>query len=227
MTFPVEWVETVFQTANASVSLCGISSPAGPSATVTASQADAIATLQGQFADAMEMSASPETVADYLNRHQQWFAATAAPLRVEPLGPDSYAMTLGRFGSLGHEVEPCFGLELVNDGRDYRIRTVPVPGQAFNGYEVDFNAVMVLQPAMSALPEHPLLTHVEWHLSLQVQLHLPRFLQALPRNLVQQSGDRLLHQIVRQISRRLTKRVQQDFHAGLGLPLPPRRPSHG
>jgi hypothetical protein len=64
---------------------------------------------------------------------------------------------------------------------------------------------------------------VEWQLSLQVQLKLPRFLQALPRSLVQQSGDRLLWQIVRQISRRLTRRVQQDFHTSLGLPVPSQR----
>jgi hypothetical protein len=226
MTFPVEWVEIVFQTANASVSFSGVSTSAGPSATVTGPKTGGVATLQGQFADAMAMTAPPEAVAEYLNRHPQWFATAATPLKVEPLGPNSYAMTLGRFGALGHEVEPCFGLELVNSGQDYRIRTVPVPGQTNIGYEVDFNAVMVLNPAPSASAGHPLITQVEWQLCLEVQLQLPRFLQALPHNLVQQSGDRLLHQIVRQISRRLTQRVQQDFHTRLGLPLPPRRPVH-
>ena len=37
------------------------------------------------------------------------------------------------------------------------------------------------------------------------------------------SGDHLLRQIVRQISRRLTWKVQEDFHATHGLECPPRR----
>jgi hypothetical protein len=167
----------------------------------------------------MVMNAPTETVATYLQRHREWFTTCATPLQVTPLGPDSYAMTLGRFGALGYELEPCFGLELVNDGQQqYWIRTVPVPGQTSATYDVDFNARMVLQPMVAEAS--PLTTQVEWQLSLQVQLQLPRFLQAVPRSLVQQSGDHLLQQIVRQISRRLTRRVQQDFHTGLGLPLP-------
>jgi Protein of unknown function (DUF1997). len=45
----------------------------------------------------------------------------------------------------------------------------------------------------------------------------------LPDGLVQSSGDRLLRQIVRQISRRLTWKVQEDFHGSHGLVCPPRR----
>jgi hypothetical protein len=45
----------------------------------------------------------------------------------------------------------------------------------------------------------------------------------LPDNLVQSSGDHLLKQIVRQISRRLTWKVQEDFHASHDLSCPPRR----
>jgi hypothetical protein len=45
----------------------------------------------------------------------------------------------------------------------------------------------------------------------------------LPEGLVQTSGDRLLRQIVRQVSRRLTWKVQEDFHASHGIPCPPRR----
>jgi hypothetical protein len=45
----------------------------------------------------------------------------------------------------------------------------------------------------------------------------------LPDPLVQTSGDHLLRQIVRQISRKLTWKVQEDFHASHGIPCPPRR----
>jgi hypothetical protein len=37
---------------------------------------------------------------------------------------------------------------------------------------------------------------------------------------VQSTGDRLLNQIVRQVSRRLTRKVQEDFHQSLGIELP-------
>ncbi|WP_425461531.1 DUF1997 domain-containing protein, partial [Hyella patelloides] len=37
---------------------------------------------------------------------------------------------------------------------------------------------------------------------------------------MQNTGDRLLAQIVRQISPRLTYKVQQDFHSSKGLPIP-------
>jgi len=40
---------------------------------------------------------------------------------------------------------------------------------------------------------------------------------------VQSSGDHLLRQIVRQISRKLTWKVQEDFHATHKLECPPRR----
>jgi hypothetical protein len=45
----------------------------------------------------------------------------------------------------------------------------------------------------------------------------------LPEGLVQSSGDHLLKQIVRQISRKLTWKVQEDFHASHNLECPPRR----
>jgi hypothetical protein len=61
---------------------------------------------------------------------------------------------------------------------------------------------------------------VEWELDLTVTVQFPRFIQRLSKSLVQTTGDRLLRQIVRQISRRLTYKVQEDFHFTLGLPMP-------
>jgi hypothetical protein len=40
--------------------------------------------------------------------------------------------------------------------------------------------------------------------------------------LIKSTGDRLLTEIVRQVSPRLTYKVQQDFHEQRGLPLPPK-----
>jgi hypothetical protein len=41
----------------------------------------------------------------------------------------------------------------------------------------------------------------------------PKFIRRLPQGLIQGTGDRVLAQIVRQVSRRLTAKVQDDFHA--------------
>ncbi|MFM9099941.1 MAG: DUF1997 domain-containing protein, partial [Cyanobium sp.] len=66
-------------------------------------------------------------------------------------------------------------------------------------------------------------TLVRWQLDLAVWIRLPAMINLLPDGLVQSSGDHLLRQIVRQISRRLTWKVQEDFHGSHGLPCPPRR----
>ena len=66
-------------------------------------------------------------------------------------------------------------------------------------------------------------TAVSWDLDLSVWIRLPRVITMLPEQLVQSSGDHLLKQIVRQISRRLTWKVQEDFHASHGLVCPPRQ----
>ena len=63
-------------------------------------------------------------------------------------------------------------------------------------------------------------TRVEWQLDLTVSIQFPRFIHALPGALVQNTGDRLLRQIVRQVSNRLTRKVLEDFHRTHGLPIP-------
>jgi hypothetical protein len=56
-----------------------------------------------------------------------------------------------------------------------------------------------------------------------VAIRLPAFIDLLPDGLVQSSGDHLLRQIVRQVSRRLTWKVQEDFHSQAGLVCPPQK----
>ena len=177
------------------------------------------------FADLMEMRAPAAVVSAYLDRHEGWFCRCASPMRVQPLGHthNGYVLTLGRFGNFGFEVEPTIGLELLPQSAGvYRIVTVPVPQLPGSEgltelYDVDFNASLELDNADDAL------TIVRWQLDLAVWITLPGVITLLPDNLVQSSGDHLLRQIVRQISRRLTWKVQEDFHASHGLECPPRR----
>jgi len=209
------------------------------------------------FADLMEMRAPAAVVSAYLDRHEGWFRRCAAPMQVLPLGGslNGYALTLGRFGNFGFEVEPTIGLELLPQAQGvYRIVTVPLPPEQASAslqalYDVDFNASLELdelepgqasvhasahpgpgeaegaapsEAAPSGLDGAPLTT-VRWQLDLKVWITLPGVITLLPDNLVQSSGDHLLRQIVRQISRRLTWKVQEDFHASHGLTCPPRR----
>ena len=176
-----------------------------------------------QFADVMEMRAPQACVAAYLDRHEGWFRRCAAPMQVSPLEQNGYVLTLGRFGNFGFEVEPTIGLELLPQSEGiYRICTVsPERFQPGLGelYDVEFNAALQLEQTSGSEP----LTIVRWELDLSVWIRLPAVIGLLPESLVQSSGDHLLRQIVRQISRRLTWKVQEDFHATHGLDCPPRR----
>lgn len=178
------------------------------------------------FADLMEMRADAGQVADYLDRHEGWFRRCAAPMPVAPLGRNGYRLTLGRFGNFGFEVEPTIALELLPQSAGvYRIITAPESGPAQGSgeagldglYDVEFNAALQLDQAEAEL------TEVRWQLDLRVWIRLPGVITLLPDGLVQTSGEHLLRQIVRQISRRLTWKVQEDFHATHGLACPPRR----
>jgi hypothetical protein len=193
----------------------------------------AIRRYASTFADLMEMRAPAAVVGSYLDRHEGWFRRCAAPMTVEPIGHQGYVLTLGRFGNFGFEVEPTIGLELLPQAAGiYRIVTVPLPESdaALRGlYDVEFAASLRLDEASGPEVSHEevdgvmLHTLVRWQLDLAVWLRLPGMLSLLPEHLVQSSGDHLLRQIVRQISRRLTWKVQEDFHASHGIPCPPRR----
>ncbi|NER00592.1 MAG: DUF1997 domain-containing protein [Cyanothece sp. SIO2G6] len=178
--------------------------------------------FQGQFANSMEMLADVVTVTQYLDEHQGWFCRCARPMTAESLGDNGYALTVGRFRSFGYEVEPKVGLCLLpadNQGV-YRINTVDIPDHEAPGYHVDFNASMQLVETQT---DNEVITLVEWELDLKVQVHFPRFIYALPKSLVQGTGDRLLNQIVRQVSKKLTHKVQDDFHSTIAVPFPKRR----
>lgn len=187
--------------------------------------------FHSHFQDCMEMYAEASQVTAYLDAHQDWFCRCAQPMKVELIGKNAYALLIGRFGAFGYEVEPKVGLELLpQDNGIYRIQTIPVPNYVAPGYDVDFHATQsfVEVPASeyfhaderenAKLPEA--ITRVEWNLDLKVALRFPKFIHKLPQSLIQSTGDRILCQVVRQVSRRLTHRVQEDFHTTLGIPMP-------
>ena len=192
--------------------------------------------FHGYFEDCMEMNAPPEVVAEYLNAHHEWFRRCAQPMKAEPLGENGYALVIGKFGSFGYEVEPKIGLHLLPpDAGIYRIRTISIPGYVAPGYDVDFNAAMTLVDVNADSSEESTeltkelpgrITRIEWQLDLAVFIKFPRFIHRLPKSLIQTTGDRLLAQIVRQVNRRLTQKVQEDFHTSLGLPLPEKSKKH-
>ena len=206
-----------------------------PAETLRQSGDPQVRCYSSHFSDAMEMLAPVEQVSAYLDRHDGWFRRCAKPMDVEVLDPQAYALSLGRFGNFGFEVEPTIGLRLLPQQQgSYTIATVPVPGSSTSMnalYDVDFQASLRLEqgadPAdaqqgqRSDGPQH--ITLVSWDLDPSVWIKLPKVITMLPDGLVQSSGDHLLRQIVRQISRRLTWKVQEDFHATHGLVCPPRK----
>jgi hypothetical protein len=184
---------------------------------------------RSQFSDQMEMMSACSQVEEYLDRHQGWFKRCAAPMRVHPIDAQSYDLTLGKFGNFGFEVEPTIALRLLPQHKGiYRIETIPSSPKAQDlseHYDVDFQASMHLIPMQESSEQanEPLGTSVQWDLDLSVWIRLPKVITILPDQLVQSSGDHLLKQIVRQISRRLTWKVQEDFHASHDLICPPQR----
>lgn len=177
--------------------------------------------FEGYYVGQMEMNTDAGIVAQYLDAHPDWFRRCAHPMQAESIGDNGYALRIGRFGALEYEVDPKIGLHLLpQDSGVYRIQTIPIPGYEPQGYDVDFQAAMhLLEKLKEDAPVSPI-TQVEWDLKLSVWLQFPRFIRALPLSLVKTTGDRVLNQIVRQVSRRLTRKVQEDFHQSLNIPLP-------
>ena len=193
-------------------------------------QGSEVSCFHGAFSSCMEMYADAAAVARYLDAHREWFPRCAHPMKAELIGETGYALTIGRFGSFGYEVEPKVGLNLLPQNQGvYRIQTIAVPGYEPPGYDVDFRAELQLvetEPNASqaaSIQPPDCITRIEWELDLNVMIQFPRFIHALPQPLIQTTGDRLLNQIVRQVSRCLTHKVQEDFHSSLGVAFPKKR----
>ncbi len=188
------------------------------------------------FNGRMDMYGDVDTVAQYLNAHEGWFCRCAQPMKVEPLIDNGYILTVGKYGSFGYEVEPKIGVVLKPPvDRVYLMHTIPIPDYDAMGYDVNYQATMKLQEVAVenySIPSKGLfakqvtipdrITQVSWELNLKVKVEFPQFIGKLSPSLVQATGDRLLAQIVRQISPRLTYKVQQDFHTSHNLSMPPK-----
>ena len=165
----------------------------------------------------MEMYSRADRVSSYLDRHEGWFRRCAEPMTAEPLGENGYILTVGRFGALGYYVTPKIGLELVPQrDRVYRIETIPIPDYTPPGYEVCFQAEQTLVELPTDASSDLDITRVEWELDLRVGVYFPKFVRALPSQLVTTTGQSLLVGIVKQVSRLLTHKVQEDFHSHQG-----------
>ncbi len=163
---------------------------------------------------------TPETVAEYLDDHQGWFARCASPMTVQPIGKNGYELIIGRFGAFGYEVEPKVGLEMKPQRQGvYTIESIALPDAMDLGYDVDFRSMMALVAmAGSNLPSP--MTCAQWQLDLKVRVRFPQFIYRLPMTLIQTTGDRLLAQIVRQVSHCLNQKIVKDFHTTYSCPLP-------
>lgn len=162
-----------------------------------------------KFIDKMLLDANRQLVANYLDSHHDWFTKCAQPMEVELIDTNAYAITIGKYGSFGYEIEPKIGLELLpQDQGIYRIQTVNIPNYQTTAYIVDFHAAMYLDEVLNG---DYLQTEVNWELDLQVAMQFPKFITKLPQSLIQSTGDRVLEQVVKQVSKRLTKKVQNDF----------------
>lgn len=107
--------------------------------------------------------------------------------------------------------------------------SIPVPDYNPPGYDVNYQGTMELVEVPAVGDE--VKTKINWQMHLGVRVRFPQFVYKLPLSLIQTTGvlrraqirasaGRLLEQIVRQISPRLTYRVQKDFHSRFHLPIP-------
>lgn len=201
--------------------------------TVEAKSKFAPAHFQSHFQGYMDLYAPTATVMSYLDAHQGWFRRCANPMKAEPIGEYGYSLSIGRFGSFGYEVEPKIGLHLLPQSEGvYRIQTIDLPENDPQQYHVDFQASMNLIETELASDSDAAklgiqcLTKIDWSLDLGVTIHFPKFIYRLPHNLIQGTGDRLLAEIVKQVSGRLMGKVQSDFHQSQNLNLPKRLLRH-
>ena len=176
--------------------------------------------FRNHFVGYMDLYADAATAIAYLDAHQGWFCRCAHPLKVKSISRNAYALGIGHVGALGYKVDPRIGLDLLPQKEGvYRIQSIPLPDQEPQVYEVDFQAVMILkeQPADEG---GAVMTSVEWHLDLTVTMLLPRFVQVVPKNVLQKTGDSVLAHVVKSISQSLTAKVQADFHKTVGVTMP-------
>jgi hypothetical protein len=194
--------------------------------------------FQAKFEDCMVMYADVPLVAEYFANHRGWFCRCAEPMKTQPIGDNAYDILIGRFGAFGYQVEARVGLELAppDEKGIYKINTIPIPGYVPPGYVVNYEANMSLVELSvdEFSAQHKLkpdqiptaITGAKWTLELGVGVKFPQFIRSMSPALIQTTGDRLLRNIVKQVSRRLTHKTQLDFHTTYDIPFPKTKKNH-
>ena len=163
---------------------------------------------------------SQAVVAAYLDDHQELVPRCASPMQVEAIDQKSYSLTLGRFGNFGFEVEPTIALRSC---RSRKGSTGSKPcRRAASPWPAGSLRRRLPRPGCAGSPKQDT-PHRAMGSGSQASGSAAQGDHHAAGSVVQSSGDHLLRQIVRQISRRLTWKVQEDFHATHGLSCPPRR----
>lgn len=164
---------------------------------------------QGQ----VDMQTKRESLAAYLQEHQKWIDRCFKPLKVFPLSDSTYKLQFFRIGGLGFELEPCFGVKIWSEKHYmFRLSSIELPSDADLPYTVDCQSYFQLEE----LPESGM-TRVNWDLELDIWMELPRFLAAFPYNLVYNVGAKVVRQVTRRMSDRLTHNVCTDYYRSVGM----------
>lgn len=195
-------------------------------------------TFQSFFCGILEMYSDEDTVANYLNDHQGWFVRCASPMKAEPFGENGYTLIIGHYGAFGYNVEPQMSVILEPPkSNHYSMYSVTNPEFNHQGYEVNYISNMEIEsiPVSQAstgiekvycqhgkISPPEIITKINWQLDLEVKVKFPKFIYKLPMSAIRSTGDRLLSQIVKQVSPRLSYKVQKDFHSRFDLPIPPK-----
>jgi len=162
----------------------------------------------------VDLETSVEDLADYLRHHQSWIHRCFKPLTVQPLGGADYRLQFFRIGGLGFELEPHFAITIWEDPQHcFRLSSLDLPEDEPLPYRVDCQATFRIEERVQ---EPTAITRVYWGLILKVDIELPGFLQALSRPLVQKVGIKVVNQVTRSMSDRLTHNVCTDFYRSVG-----------
>lgn len=157
----------------------------------------------------VDMDTEREPLAVYLRQHPKWVARCFKPLKVDQLSERTYRLQFFRMGGLGFHLEPCFGIEIWPD-EDYlfALSSIELPTDADLPYQVDCSSSFLLEERQSG---QAVQTRVNWELKLDIQMHLPGFLLALPRRQVIAVGQGVVNQVARSMCNRLTRNICTDY----------------
>ncbi|GAB4218538.1 MAG: DUF1997 domain-containing protein [Synechococcales cyanobacterium] len=165
---------------------------------------------QGQ----VDLETPVEDLADYLRHHQEWIHRCFKPLKVNPLGEGNYRLHFFRIGGLGFELEPHFAISIWEEPlHQFRLDSLDLPEDEPLPYHVDCQATFRIEQLPDT--DRPI-TRVFWGLVLKIDIELPGFLQVLSRSLVQKVGIKVVNQVTRSMSDRLTHNVCTDFYRSVG-----------